>query len=630
LQEVVSNKLPKKNSIMPDQLTLKEAVILFAGDSGDGIQLTGNQFTETVEITGHDISTFPNYPADIRAPQGTLTGVSGFQLKFGSQKVFTPGDSCDVLVAMNAAALKVNIRNLKPGGIIIANESGFDSKNLRLAGYEENPLIDDSLDGYTLHKVDITRLTNEALKDSGLGKKEIERSKNMFALGFLYWMFSHPLDHTKDFITKKFTMFPELAKANILALETGYHWGDNSETFTSQFKIEPASLPKGKYRNLSGNQAVALGLAAAGLRNDLPVFYGSYPITPASEVLQELAKMKAWGIKTFQAEDEIAAIGSAIGAAFGGSISSCATSGPGMALKSEALGLAMMEELPLVIVNVQRGGPSTGLPTKTEQSDLLQALYGRNGEAPIPVLSISSPGDAFETVYEASRIAVEHMTPVIVLSDGYIANGAEPWRIIPPDELKKFNIPKVSDTEADTFLPYQRDEKLVRKWAIPGQAGFEHRIGGLEKHPETGAVSYDPDDHEKMVKERAEKVARIADDWGDEKFINGSIHDELLVLGWGSTYGAIETAVTELRSEGEPVAHIHLRNLFPFRNNLGDLLSAFDKIIIPELNGGQLAKVIRDQFLINPISYSKVQGLPLTVDEIKSVIKNTLHHAYAY
>ena len=614
---------------MADQLTLTEAVILFAGDSGDGMQLTGSQFTETVEITGHDISTFPNYPADIRAPQGTLSGVSGFQLKFGSQKVFTPGDKCDILVAMNAAALKVNLKNLKKGGIIIANTSGFDGRNLRLAGYidTENPLEDHTLDEYKIHKVDISQMTHEALKESGLKRKEVERSKNMFALGFLYWMFSHPMEHTVNFINKKFSKSPELAQANITALETGYHWGESSDTFTSQFKIEPAQLPTGKYRNINGNQAVAVALTAAAMKNNLPLFYGSYPITPASEVLQELSKLKAWKVKTFQAEDEIAAIGSTIGAAFGGSLAATATSGPGMALKSEAMGLAMMLELPLVIVNVQRGGPSTGLPTKTEQSDLLQAMYNRNGESPIPVLAIASPADAFDTVYEAARIAVEHMTPVIVLSDGYIANGAEPWKIPGGDELRKFNIRSVDTNKVpETYLPFERDENLVRKWAIPGQAGFEHRIGGLEKKPISGAVSYDPDDHSEMTRIRDQKIKNIAEMMDSEQFIIGNEKDECLVLGWGSTYGAIETAVTNLRAQGHSVAHIHLRHVFPFRKNLGEMLRQFDKIIIPELNGGQLAKLIKAEFLIEPISYTKVEGLPLTVDEISNEILKTLEH----
>ena len=616
---------------MANNKDLNEVVILFAGDSGDGIQLTGGQFTETVELDGHDISTFPNYPADIRAPQGTLTGVSGFQLKFGSVEVFTPGDQYDVLVAMNAAALKVNLENLKNGGVIIANTSGFDRKNLKLAKYidNENPLEDNSLEGYEVHSIDVTKLTREALKESGLGVKEIDRCKNMFVLGFIYWMFSQKPENTVRFLREKFRKKPALAEANIKALQTGYNYGDTSETFTTRFAIRPAKLPAGKYRNINGNSAVAIALTAAAKKNDLDLFYASYPITPASEILQELSKHKNFGVKTFQAEDEIAAACAAIGASFGGALSATATSGPGMALKSEAIGLAVMTELPLVIVNVQRGGPSTGLPTKTEQSDLLQAVNGRNGEAPVPVLAIRSPRDAFGTVYEAARIALEHMTPVIVLSDGYIANGAEPWRFPKSNDLPEITPPFVTEKPNGKYLPYKRDEKGVRSWAPAGTKGFEHRIGGLEKEMETGNVSYDPMNHEIMVKQREDKINRIKDYIPPQKIERGTIQDEILILGWGSTYGSIETALRELEAENLSVAHIHLRHLYPFPKNLGELLSGFEKIIIPEMNNGQLAQLIREKYLIEVIRVNKIKGLPFTVNDIKNAVLKESNHAYS-
>ena len=616
---------------MANNKDLNEVVILFAGDSGDGIQLTGGQFTETVELDGHDISTFPNYPADIRAPQGTLTGVSGFQLKFGSVEVFTPGDQYDVLVAMNAAALKVNLENLKNGGVIIANTSGFDRKNLKLAKYidNENPLEDNSLEGYEVHSIDVTKLTREALKESGLGVKEIDRCKNMFVLGFIYWMFSQKPENTVRFLREKFRKKSALAEANIKALQTGYNYGDTSETFTTRFAIRPAKLPAGKYRNINGNSAVAIALTAAAKKNDLDLFYASYPITPASEILQELSKHKNFGVKTFQAEDEIAAACAAIGASFGGALSATATSGPGMALKSEAIGLAVMTELPLVIVNVQRGGPSTGLPTKTEQSDLLQAVNGRNGEAPVPVLAIRSPRDAFGTVYEAARIALEHMTPVIVLSDGYIANGAEPWRFPKSNDLPEITPPFVTEKPNGKYLPYKRDEKGVRSWAPAGTKGFEHRIGGLEKEMETGNVSYDPMNHEIMVKQREDKINRIKDYIPPQKIERGTIQDEILILGWGSTYGSIETALRELEAENLSVAHIHLRHLYPFPKNLGELLSGFEKIIIPEMNNGQLAQLIREKYLIEVIRVNKIKGLPFTVNDIKNAVLKESNHAYS-
>ncbi|MFY0652666.1 MAG: 2-oxoacid:acceptor oxidoreductase subunit alpha [Cyclobacteriaceae bacterium] len=605
-----------------------EVVILFAGDSGDGIQLTGGQFTETVELHGNDISTFPNYPADIRAPIGTTSGVSGFQLKFGSVEVFTPGDKYDVLVVMNAAALKVNLSNLKKGGIIIANNSGFDKKNLNLANYidDENPLTDHSLDHYQLHAIDVTKLTREALKESGLGIKEIDRCKNMFVLGYVYWMFNQKLDNTVSFIQAKFQKKPEVADANVRVLKTGYHFGDTNETFTTRFKLKKAKLKPGKYRNISGNQGIALGLVAAANHNNLDLFYASYPITPASEILHELSIHKNFGVKTFQAEDEIAAVCAAIGSSFAGGLAATGSSGPGIALKSEAMGLAVMLELPLVIVNVQRGGPSTGMPTKTEQADLFQAIYGRNGEAPLPVLAASSPKDCFDTVYEASRIAVEHMTPVVVLSDGYIANGAEPWQFPNSKDLPSIKVQQPSKEAINDgkYLPYLRNQHEVRPWVKAGTTGFEHRIGGLEKELLTGNVSYDSVNHEKMVNIREKKIQDITHNLPDQKVNRGEQKAKLCILSWGSTYGAIETAVRDLIAEGHSVAHVHLKYLFPFPKNLGDLLLGFEKIIIPEMNKGQLSVLIRDQYLIDAKSVNKVQGLPFNVDEIKDVILKAL------
>ncbi|GAA0194701.1 2-oxoacid:acceptor oxidoreductase subunit alpha [Fulvivirga kasyanovii] len=608
----------------------KEVVILFAGDSGDGIQFTGGQFTETVELFGNDISTFPNFPAEIRAPIGTEAGVSGFQLKFGSVEVFTPGDQYDVLVVMNAAALKVNLHNLRPGGVIVANTSGFDSKNLKLAKYidDENPLTNDSLENYEVHAIDISKLTKEALKDSGLSVKEIDRCKNMFVLGFIYWMFSQSPDNTIKFIQHKFKSKPEIADANIKALKTGYHYGETSETFTSRYEVKPAPLQKGKYRNISGNQATALGMVAAASHNNFELMYASYPITPASDILHELSKHKSFGVKTFQAEDEIAAVCAAIGASFGGSLAITGSSGPGIALKAEAMGLAVMLELPLVVVNVQRGGPSTGLPTKTEQADLLQMLYGRNGEAPMPVFAAASPKDCFDTIYEACRIAIEHMTPVVVLSDGYIANGAEPWRFPTSKDLKTITArrPDENDFLNDKFLPYERDEHEVRPWAVPGIKGLEHRLGGLEKELRTGNVSYNPENHQEMIRIREKKVNDIALDLPDQIIHRGNEGADLLVLGWGSTFGSIERAVKDLIEEGVSVAHIHLRHINPFPKNLESLLKSFKRVIIPEMNRGQLSKLIRERFLIDAISVNKTKGIPFSVEEIKQAILKYQDH----
>jgi 2-oxoglutarate ferredoxin oxidoreductase subunit alpha len=610
------------------QHQLEKVTILFAGDSGDGIQLTGTQFTTNTALFGNDLSTFPDFPAEIRAPLGTVAGVSGFQINFGAVDVYTPGDLCDVLVVMNVAALKKNLTRLKERGTIIVNTAGFDKRNLRLAGVEEgqNPLLNNSLEGYKVHEFDITKLTRESLKDSSLGTKDRDRCKNMFVLGFVYWMYNRKIDSSISFLKTKFSSKPEVLNANIAVLKAGYHFADTCETFSNRFEVKPTKMPSGSYRNIIGNQATALGLIAAAHKSKLDLFYSGYPITPASDILHELAKHKNFGVKTFQAEDEIAAICSAIGASFGGDLPVTASSGPGIALKGEALGLAMMLELPLVIVNVQRGGPSTGLPTKTEQADLLQAVYGRNGEAPIPVIAASSPSDCFTMAYEACRIAIEHMTPVFLLSDGYIANGAEPWRYPTSDTLKPINVAFAKERldSASAYLPYKRDEKLVREWALPGTKGVEHRLGGLEKDKETGNVSYDPDNHQFMVKVRAEKIAKIADYIPEQHFDTGSVHSKMLILGWGSTYGSIKTVVRDLATEGIDVAHAHLKYIQPMPKNLGDLLAGFDKILIPEINNGQLITLIRDQYLVDAQPLNKIKGVPFESREIKEAILNML------
>ena len=598
-------------------------VVRFSGDSGDGMQLTGMQFTDTAALLGNDLNTFPDYPSEIRAPMGTVAGVSGFQVHFGSTEIYTPGDQYDVLVAMNAAALKVDLPRLKRGGIIVANTQGFDAKNLKLANYTDglNPLDNGVVSNYIVHKVDVTKHTKECLVDSGLSMKEVDRSKNMFVLGLLLWMFDKPLDNTEKFLREKFTKKPEIADANIKALHAGWNYGENTEIFTTQFKVAPAQLPPGTYRNITGNHATAIGLIAAAEKAGLPLFLGSYPITPATDILHELSRYKANDIKTFQAEDEIAGICSAIGASYAGNLAVTTTSGPGMALKTEAMGLATMLEIPLVVVNVQRGGPSTGLPTKTEQADLLMAMHGRHGEAPIPVLAATSPSDCFETVFEACRIAVEHMTPVIFLSDGYIANGSEPWRFPNEDELKNINIHFLEKIEGETLLPYKRNELFVRPWIKPGTKGLEHRIGGLEKQNETGNVSYDPFNHERMVGLRAAKVKKIEDDIPLATVDSGNRNAKVLVLGWGSTYGAIKSAVNESLMEGYDVAHVHLKYINPFPKNLGELLHNYEQIIIPEMNCGQLLQLIRAKYLVPAIGYSKVQGMPFTTAELKNKIQ---------
>jgi len=608
---------------------LQDVVIKFAGDSGDGMQLTGQQFTNNTALLGIDLATFPDFPAEIRAPIGTLPGVSGFQLRFSSDMVYTPGDHCDVLVAMNAAALKVNLKSIKPGGKIIANVDGFDNKNLRLANYPDgvNPLEDGSLDAYDLTTVDVTKLTREALKDfTELGTKERDRAKNMFVLGLIYWMYNRTLDSTIDFLTEKFGKKPVILQSNIKVLQAGYNYGDTTEAFTTRYKVEKARMKSGLYRSIMGNQALSMGLIAASQKSGLPIFLGTYPITPASDILHELSKHKAFGVRTFQAEDEIAGITSAIGASYGGSLGVTTTSGPGMALKSEAMGLAVMLEIPLLIVNIQRGGPSTGLPTKTEQSDLMQAYYGRNGECPMPIIAAATPSDCFDVAYEAVRIAVQHMTPVILLSDGYIANGAEPWKFPVSAELQPIEVKfkKQLDEGEEKFLPYKRDEKLVRPWAVPGTAGLEHRIGGLEKQDVTGNVSYDQDNHQHMVKTRQAKVDKIADYIPLQTLDSGPQKGKVLVLGWGSTYGAIKSAVAELQAEGKAVSHAHLRYVKPFPRNLGEIIKNFDKVLIPEINNGQLVRIIRDEFLVDAKGYNKIMGVPITKSELLDAIEAML------
>ncbi|MEZ5045936.1 MAG: 2-oxoacid:acceptor oxidoreductase subunit alpha [Chitinophagaceae bacterium] len=605
-----------------------QVVIKFAGDSGDGIQLTGSQFTINTALQGNDLSTFPDFPAEIRAPQGTLPGVSGFQLHFSSSRVFTPGDICDVLVVMNAAALKVNLGQIKKGGIIIANTDGFDSKNLRLANYPdgEHPLENDSLSNYQVFKIDVTKLTREALKDSALGTKEKDRAKNMFVLGFLYWMYDRNLDNTISFIKAKFSKKPDILESNISVLKAGYHYGETTEVFSKQYTVSKAKVEPGQYRSITGNSAITLGLLTAAQKTGLPLFLGSYPITPASDILHELSNYKQYQITTFQAEDEIAAIASAIGASYGGSLGVTTTSGPGMALKTEAMGLALMLEIPLLIINVQRGGPSTGLPTKTEQSDLLQAYYGRNGESPIPIIASSTPSDCFWAVLEATRIAIRFMTPVILLSDGYIANGAEPWKFPKSSDIEAIPVQFKSELAEgeEKLMPYLRNSELARPWIKPGTPHLEHRIGGLEKQDKTGTVSYDADNHEWMVKTRQAKVDSIAQHIPAQSISLGKDSGELLVLGWGSTYGVIRTVVGKMIAEGKSVSHCHLTHLRPFPANLKELLGQFKKVLIPEINNGQLVKIIRSEFLIDAQSFNKIKGTPITELELSDAINALL------
>ncbi len=602
------------------QEVLNDVVIKFAGDSGDGMQLTGSQFTNNTAMMGIDLATFPDFPAEIRAPQGTLAGVSGYQLRFSSDSIFTPGDECDVLVSMNAAALKANLSALKKGGKIIANTDGFDAKNLRLANYPEgvNPLENESLGNYEVIKIDVTKMTREALAEFSMGMKEKDRAKNMFVLGFLYWMYNRDMDNTISFLKEKFGKKPDIMNSNIRVLQAGFNYGDTTETFTTTYKVEKAKMEPGVYRSIMGNQAVSYGLIAASQKSGLQLFLGSYPITPASDILHDLSKFKAFGVKTFQAEDEIAAITSSIGAAYGGSLAVTTSSGPGIALKGEAMGLAVMLEIPLLIINIQRGGPSTGLPTKTEQSDLMQAYYGRNGECPMPVISASTPADCFDAIYEAARISVQHMTPVMFLSDGYIANGAEPWKFPQSADLPeiKVSFKQGLDEGEEKLQPYKRDEKLVRPWAIPGTPGLEHRIGGLEKQDITGNISYDADNHEHMVKTRQAKVDMIADYIPLQTLDSGPEKGKVLVLGWGSTYGAIKSACAELQAKGKSVAHAHLRYIRPFPKNLGEILKNYETVLIPELNNGQLIRIIRDVYFVDAKGYNKIKGVPITKGEL--------------
>lgn len=602
--------------------TLEDVTIRFAGDSGDGMQLTGTQFTNTAAVLGNDLSTLPDYPAEIRAPAGTTYGVSGFQVHFGSTEVLTPGDACDVLVAMNPAALITNINILREGGTIIVNEDSFNDKNFKLAGITSNPLEDGTVSRYQVFKVPITKMTANAIADMNLSTKFVDKTKNFFALGLMYWMYNRPLDQSIKYIQEKFGKDPQVVEANTRVMHAGYNYGDTVEIFTTRYEVKPAKLPPGKYRNIMGNTATAIGLVAAAQKAGLELFLGSYPITPASDILHELSKLKQYDVKTFQAEDEIAAICSAIGASYAGALGVTTTSGPGLALKTEALGLAIMLELPLVIIDVQRGGPSTGLPTKTEQADLLQAVQGRNGEAPLCVIAASTPADCFSTAYEAARLAIKFMTPVICLTDGYVANGAEPWIVPNAEEL--LDIPVTFAKDPATFQPYARDEKtLSRPWAIPGTPGLEHRIGGLEKQHITGNINYEPENHDFMIKLRAEKIERIADDVPTQS-VEGNAEGDLLVLGWGSTYGSIKSAVGEVRAKGHSVSQAHLRYVNPFPKNLGEILYRFKNVLIPEINNGQLIKLIRAKYLVPAIGFNMIRGLPLRSEEIEQKIYSIL------
>jgi len=601
---------------------LDEVVIRFAGDSGDGMQLTGTQFADTTALFGNDLATLPDFPAEIRAPAGTLAGVSGYQINFSSHDIRTPGDQPNVLVAMNPAALKANLSDLEEGGILICDGDAFTDGNLAKAGFKSNPLRDGSLNRFRLFDIPLTGLTLKAVAETGLGGRQATRCKNFFALGVVFWMYERPVDYTRDWIEKKFKSNEQMAKANTLALLAGYNYADTTEAFTTHYRVRKARLEPGTYRSLTGNEATAMGFIAAGLLSGRPLFYGSYPITPASDVLHELARHKNYPVKTFQAEDEISAIGAAIGAAYGGALGLTGTSGPGVALKSEAIGLAVMTELPLVIANIQRGGPSTGLPTKTEQADLLQAMFGRNGECPVAVLAPATPAECFSLAIEAFRIATKFMTPVFFLSDGYLANGAEPWKIPQPADLPKFEVKQWTDRQ--DFMPYRRDPRtLARPWAVPGTPGLEHRIGGLEKEDGTGNVSYDPLNHEKMVHLRAEKIARIADDIPAVQ-VNGKDSGRVLVIGWGSTYGAITSAVESLQHRGAPVSSIHLRYLNPLPKNLPEILARFEKVLVAELNLGQLRWLLRARFLVDAAGLNKVQGKPFKVSEIVKAVEGLL------
>jgi 2-oxoglutarate ferredoxin oxidoreductase subunit alpha len=616
---------------------LDRVIIRFAGDSGDGMQLTGDRFTSETASFGNDLSTLPNFPAEIRAPAGTLPGVSSFQLHFADHDILTPGDAPNVLVAMNPAALKANLPDVPRGAEIIVNTDEFTKRALAKVGYQVSPLEDGSLDGYSVHPVPLGTLTVEALKEFGLSRKDADRSKNMFALGLLSWMYHRPTEGTEAFLRSKFAKKPEIAGANIAAFRAGWNFGETTEDFAVSYEVAPAAkaFPPGTYRSISGNLALSYGLVAAGRRADLPLFLGSYPITPASDILHELSKHKNFGVRTFQAEDEIAGIGAALGAAFGGSLGVTTTSGPGIALKSETIGLAVSLELPLLVIDIQRGGPSTGLPTKTEQADLLQAMFGRNGEAPVPVIAPATPSDCFTAALDAARIALTYRTPVMLLSDGYLANGSEPWRIPETDELPDLRVQFASQPNhtlydgTEVFWPYKRDEHtLARPWAVPGTPGLEHRIGGIEKADGSGNISYDPANHDFMVRTRQAKIDGI--DVPDIEVDNPGAADgdgaKLLVLGWGSTYGPITAAVRRVRAAGQKVAQAHLRHINPFPANLGEILTAYDKVIIPEMNMGQLATLIRAKYLVDAHSYTQVNGMPFKAERLAHALKEAIHH----
>ncbi|MDA8324552.1 MAG: 2-oxoacid:acceptor oxidoreductase subunit alpha [Actinomycetota bacterium] len=620
---------------------LDRVIIRFAGDSGDGMQLTGDRFTQETATFGNDLSTLPNFPAEIRAPAGTLPGVSSFQLHFADHDILTPGDAPDVLVAMNPAALKANLADLPRGADIIANTDEFTKRNLLKVGFEANPLEDGSLSGYQLHAIPITSITVKALEGLAVSKKDAERAKNMFALGMLCWLYNRPAEGTLRFLESKFGSRPEIMKANITAFQAGWNYGETTEEFSVQYEVKPAALPPGLYRNITGNTALAYGLVSAAHLAGLPLFLGSYPITPASDILHELSKLKRFGVRTFQAEDEIGGVGAALGASFGGSLGVTTTSGPGMALKAETIGLAVAVELPLVVCDIQRAGPSTGMPTKTEQGDLLMALYGRNGESPLVVLAPATPGDCFDTAIEATRIAVKYRTPVIILSDGYLANGSEPWRVPElaelPDVSAEFSFAAPDELNAAAveagasppgFMPFQRDPAtLARPWAVPGTPGLEHRIGGIEKADGIGTISYDPDNHDRMVRLRQAKIDGIAADIPPLEVDDPDGNARVLVLGWGSTYGSIGAAVRRVRLTGASVAHAHLRHLSPFPANLGEVLKRYDKVLVPEINLGQLALILRGRYLADVISYNRVRGLPFRAAELSRVIQDVITNA---
>ena len=609
---------------MPETLPLQRVVIRFAGDSGDGMQLTGDRFTAETAIFGNDIATLPNFPAEIRAPQGTLPGVSSFQLHFANFDIVTPGDVPDVLVAMNPAALKANLRDLPRGGVIIVDTADFTKRNLAKIGWASNPLEDGTLSNYSVHAIDLTALATGAVAEFELSRKDASRTKNMFALGLLSWLYSRPTEGTTEFLAEKFAKKPVIRDANIAAFKAGYAYGETTEVFEVQYHVDPAPMPKGQYRQISGNLATAYGLMVGANKAGMQLFLGSYPITPASDILHELSKRKDVGVMTFQAEDEIAAVGAAVGASFAGALGVTSTSGPGVALKAEAIGLGVMTELPLVVVNVQRSGPSTGMPTKTEQADLMQSIWGRNGESPVPVIAAKSSTDCFDTAVEACRIAVKYRTPVIMLSDGYLANGAEPWKIPNLDEIASIEPNFATEINGEVagkphFMPYERDpETLARAWAVPGTPGLEHRIGGIEKAALTGDVSYDPDNHELMTRTRHAKIKGIVRDIPDVEVDDPSGAAKVLVLGWGSTFGPITAAARRVRKTGRDVATAHLRHLNPMPANLGEVLRAYDSVIVPEMNLGQLSTVLRARYLVDVTTYSRVRGLPISITELES------------